>query len=220
VLVSGPAEERLLRETFGYTGYVAPVGPFVPVPDPSAEAGLAALVGAGDFVLAHGPIAARSNLIMLARAAMLADLPLVIAGPVVETGYAALLRELGDHRVTLLTTADPDALAALYRRARVFADIAWEDRGSARAAAAALGGASLLLANSHYAVELWRPGLWTADRASTATVVDGLRGAWSGAGGRAAAECAARAAAYADPVMALSGVAGAYAKAQSLRSEG
>lgn len=220
ILVSGAAEERLARESFGFAGWVAPVGPFVPVPDPAAEAGLGALVGDGDFVLAHGPIAARSNFIVLARAAMAADLPLVIAGPVVETGYAALLRELGDHRVVLLTTAGPDAVAALYRRARVFADIAWEDRGSARVAAAALGGAALLLAQTHYAVEAWRPGLWTADRAALGTVVEGLRGAWAGAGGAEAAACAARVAANADPVMTLAGVAGAYAKAQSLRPGG
>jgi hypothetical protein len=111
-------------------------------------------------------------------------------------------------------------VAALYRRARVFADIAWEDRGSARVAAAALGGAALLLAQTHYAVEAWRPGLWTADRAALGTVVEGLRGAWAGAGGAEAAACAARVAANADPVMTLAGVAGAYAKAQSLRPGG
>jgi len=218
VLVSGTAEERLVREGFGFGGSVVPVGPFLPVPDAAAETGLGALVGDADFILAHGPIAARSNFILLAQAAMRADLPLVIAGPVVETGYAALLRELGDHRIVLLTTAGPDAVATLYRRARVFADIAWEDRGPARAAAAALGGASLVLAQSHYAVEMWRPGLWTADRAALGTVVEALRGAWAGAGSPEAAACAARVAANADPVMSLAGVAGAYAKAQSLRS--
>jgi len=220
VIVSGAAEERLVRDRFGYRGYVAPVGPFLADDDAGSELGLGVLVGTGEFVLAHAPVAARSNFLMLARAAMEADLPLVIAGPVSEGGYAGLLRELGDHRVAVVTTAAPEALAALYRRARVFADIGWEDRGPARAAAAVLGGAGLLVAQGHAAAELWQPGLWTADRASIGSIVEGLRGAWACAAGKGTRECAARVAAYCDPVMALAGVAGAYAHAQSLRPGG
>lgn len=215
ILVSGAAEERFIREKFGFTGIVAPAGPcLVEASDP---VGLGGLVGSGEFILAHAPVGPRSNTLALARAAMEADLPLVIAGPILDHGYAGLLRELGDAHVTLLSNASPDAIAALYRRARVFADVGWEDRGMARVAAAALGGASLVLAQSHYAVELIRPGVWAADRASGRSLVQALHGAWAGAGTREVGECAARVAAHCDPIMTLSSVVTAYARAQSLR---
>ncbi len=215
LLVSGAAEERFIREKFGFTGIVAPAGPCLT--EGEAPAGLGALIGSGEFVLAHSPVAPRSNLLALARAAMEANVPLVIAGPIVDTSYAGLLRELCDARVTLLPTASAEAIAALYRRARVYADVGWEDRGMARVASAALAGASLVLAHSHYAVELIRPGVWAADRASGRSIVQALQGAWAGAGRSEAAACAARVAAYCDPIMALTSVVTAYARAQSLR---
>lgn len=215
LLVSGAAEERFIREKFGFKGIIAPAGPCLLEAD--APAGLGALVGSGEFVLAHAPVGPRSNLLALARAAMEADLPLVIAGPIVDHGYAGLLRELADARITMLSTASPEAIGTLYRRARVFADVGWEDRGMARIVAAALGGASLVLSQSHYAVELLRPGLWAADRLSGRSIAEALQGAWVGAGRSEAQACAGRAAAYGDPVMALSAVVTAYARAQSLR---
>lgn len=215
VLVSGADEERFVRERFAYAGAVAPVGPALFAP---AAASIGGLVGSSDFVLAHVPIAARANLLALARAAEEAGLPLVIAGPVAEAGYLALLREAAGIGVALVTTADEERIRTLYRRARVFADVGWEDRGPARAAAAAMSGAALVLAKSHYAARLWWPGLWTADRASIPSVASALRAAWDGAGAPDSLACAGRVAAYCDPVMTLTGVVAAYARAQTLRS--
>ena len=217
VLVSGPEEERFVRETGGYDGAVVPVGPAL---YPEASAAIGALVGSSDFALAHAPIAAAGNLFVLVRAAGEAGLPLVIAGPVADAGYLSLLREAAGPTVAFLTRATEEQIRTLYRRARVYADVAWEDRGPARAAAAVTSGAALVLAQSHYASRLWWPGLWSTDRASIPAVAASLREAWDAAGTPDTLACARRAAAYCDPVMGLAGVVGAYAHAQTLRAKG
>ncbi len=212
LVVSGQAEERFVRG-LGFDGYVAPVGPCLPEavgPEPIGH-----LVGPDDFVLVHAPVEARSNLLLLARAAMDADLPMVVLGPVVETEVLAMLREIADERIAVIPHASPGEIEALYRRARVFADVGWVDYGAARRARAALSGAALLLANGHYVAELWRPGLWTADRASGRASRDGLLAAWAGFDSAEVRACAARVAVYCDPVATLTGVVGAYARAQT-----
>lgn len=213
LVVSGPAEERFVRG-LGFDGYVAPVGPCLPEaiePEPIGH-----LTGPDDFVLVHAPIESRSNLLLLARAAMDADLPMLVLGAVVETEVLAMLREIADERIALIPEASPGEIEALYRRARVFADVGWVDYGAARRARSALSGAALLVANGHYVAELWRPGLWTADRASGSALRDGLLAAWSGFGSAEVRACAARVAVYCDPVATLTGVVGAYARAQTV----
>jgi glycosyltransferase involved in cell wall biosynthesis len=213
VVVSGGAEEAFVR-TLGFAGYAGPVGPCLPYgiePEP-----IGSIAGPDDFVLVHAPVAQHSNLHLLAAAAMEADLPLLIIGAVADTEYLAMLREVADERVALVPSVTPGQLEALYRRARVFADLSWMDVGGARRARAALAGAALLVAEGHYTTELWRPGLWTADRASRGAIREGLRAAWAGYGGAEARACAGRVASYCDPTLTLTGVVGAYARAQSL----
>jgi hypothetical protein len=213
VVVSGGAEEQFVR-SLGFEGYVGPVGPCLPqdvAPEP-----IAAIAGPDPFVLVHAPIAQHSNLLLLAAAAMEADLPLLIVGAVADTEYLAMLREVIDERVALVPSVTPGQLEALYRRARVFADLSWMDVGGARRARAALAGSSLLVANGHYTTEIWAPGLWTADRASRREIRDGLLGAWAGHGNPEARACAARVTSYCDPALTLTGVVAAYARAQSL----
>jgi len=213
LVVSGIAEERLAR-SLGYGGYVGPVGPAVDAFAPVAETGH--LTGDG-FIFAHAPVGMRSNHLTLARAAMAAGLPLVIAGPVIEADYLALLRERTDERVALIAAPTPGELAALYRRARVYADVAWVDPGSARSARAALCGASLVLGRSCPAVEQWGCA-WAADRVVMASVAVALTGAWAAFGSPEAAVTARRVASACEPAMVLSGVAAAYAHAGGLRS--
>jgi len=213
LLVSGAAEERLAR-TLGYAGYIGPVGPAVDAFAPAGETGH--LTGDG-FVFAHGPVGMRSNFLTLGQAAMAAGLPLVIAGPVSEADYLALLRERTDERVALISDPTPHELAGLYRRARVYADVGWVDPGSARAARAALCGASLVLSRTNAAVEQWDCA-WGVDRVVLGSVAVGLTGAWAAFGSSETALTARRVAAACEPAMVLSGVAAAYAHAGSLRS--
>ena len=148
---------------------------------------------------------------------MAAGLPLVIAGPVAEADYLALMRERIDERIVLLSNATPGELASLYRRARVYADVAWVDPGSARAARAALCGASLVLSRPYPAVEQWGCA-WAADRVVLASVVAALTGAWEAFGSPETALTARKVAAACEPAMVLSGVAAAYAHAGASRS--
>lgn len=213
VLTCGPAEERFLRERFAYGGYVAPVAPFVNVSAKPART--EALAGTGSFVLGHAPIHARGNQLLLARAAMAAKLPLVLLGPVADVEAYMLLRQIADEHVVLIPSASPEEIEALYRRARVFADVSWAQYGLHRIARAALSGAALVVSNRRYAAELWRPGLWLADPASVEAMTSALGDAW-----QAAAEargpvddCARRVAAACDPTAALVGTVTAYAAA-------
>ncbi len=217
VIVSGPEEERFIAERFGYRGLLLSAGPVMDTP---VEAPIGSLVGASDFILTHAPIGAKSNLLALVRAAHEADLPLVIAGPVAEAGYLSLLREAAGTRVSILTTATDAQIRALYRRARVFVEVGWEDRGPARAALAAMSGAALVLNRTDAAARSLAPGLWATDRCSIPDIASAMTAAWAGVGSPEALACSRRAAAYCDPVMSLSAVVGAYAHAQSLRATG
>lgn len=213
VLVSGAEEEGRVR-AFGYTGAVINGGTCL-LPIDGADAGLP--VRTGDFVFAHAPIEARSNLLLLVRAAVSARVPLVIAGPVVEPDYAIALREQADERVVLLSEPAPSALEALYRAARVYADVSWIPFGVRRSMLAAACGAALVVAKDAYVTGLLESdGLWQADPASPASIAPALGDAWMHAREHPAAVEAAsrRAAALGDAKNALVACVRAYAAAQ------
>ncbi|MBV8245130.1 MAG: hypothetical protein JOZ38_04340 [Candidatus Eremiobacteraeota bacterium] len=221
VFVSGPAEERLIRETFGRTGSIRIVPPYVNTTVPTAPA--TALVGDGDFVFVHAPIRPRCNQLMIARAAMRVDLPVVFAGRIEDEDYAERIREFSDERVRMLVDPSDGEVAALYRCARVYADCAWIPFGLQRVARAALSGCALVLGSHNYAVELWGPvGIWAVDPASEASIAVGLGDAWAAAKEQPvkisqAQEAVGR---QCDPLSSVAMTVSGYADAQALARAG
>lgn len=216
VIVSGAEEEQQVR-SFGYTGHIVTSGPCL-IARESTEREQA--VFGGDFVLAHGPIEPRGNLLFLVRAAAAARIPLVIAGPVVEPEYALALREQAGERVVFLAEPSAPALDALYRRARVYADLSWIPYGVHRAIRAAASGCALLLSKDHLACALLGDGLWPVDPADAASATLALGDAWKMARARpeAVESAARRAAVLGDARAALVACASAYAAAQQART--
>lgn len=212
LLVSGPAEEAFVREQFGYGGPSAPVAAYLntDVPASCTET----LVGDGDFVLVHAPIEARANQLLLVRAAISAGLPVVLAGPVSDVDHYMLLREIAGERVIFVPAASDAELEALYRRARVFADVSWAQTSLHRLAKAALARAALVVSSQRYAGALWRPGVFEVDPADVASIRQGLIAAWNGSGSNEVHECARRVAAACDPAMSFVATVSAYGLAQ------
>lgn len=211
LLVSGAAEETFVRGQFGYSGPCAPVAPYL---NTDVSAAPASLAGDGDFVLVHAPIEARANQLLLVRAAISARLPVVLAGPVVDVDHYMLLREISDERVTFVPSASAPEIEALYRRARVFADVSWAQTSLHRLAKAALCRSALVVSTQRYAGALWRPGLWEADPADIRSIRAGLLAAWDGFGTEEVHDCSRRVAAACDPAMAFVATVSAYGRAQ------
>lgn len=171
----------------------------------------------GDFILAHAPIEARSNLLLLVRAAISARLPLVVAGPVTEPEYAIAVREQAGDSVVFLGEPDDAAREALYLSATVFADVAWIRFGTHRLLRAASCGAALVASQE----ALMRPllgsdAVWEADPASQGSIALALRDAWIHAREQRGLVTASarRAGALGDPRAALVATVQAYASAQ------
>ena len=211
VIVSSAAEGRFLAERFEWGGTPVTAAPCVST-DREVEP-IAGLVGTEDFILAHAPIERRCNQLLLARAAAAAGLPLVIVGPVSEKDYYTFLQEHVDERTIVLTDLSEECVAALYRRARVFANVSWMSFGLSRTVRAALCGCALVLPAQGFAAEQWRPGLWEVDPASVDGIARGLEDAWLRAADAGVAEAASRIAAACDPVLALVSTVAAYARA-------
>lgn len=209
-IVRDAREERFLREAFGgaRTFAVAPV-----MLSPHEEPRWPVVAGDGEFVFAHAPLDRRANLLALVRAAMDAKLPLVVAGHAVDVGNLGALRYMADERICTITTAEPAEIEALYRRARVFADVGWYSFGPARQVRAAVSGCALVLARGAYASPLLAPGLWTADPGDERSIAIALGDAWLNAGEPVVDACAARAAAWAEPDRAFNAIVAAYAAA-------
>lgn len=204
-------EERYVREAFGYAGPLLPAPPFNPL---GVTPEWPIVAGDHDFVFCHAPIDRRSNLLALVRAANAANAPLVIAGPVVDVAYLGSLRYMAREHVCVMTGATPPQIEALYRAARVYADVSWQSMGPARHVRAALAGCALVLARNAYAAPLLSPGLWTADPADENAIAIALGDAWLNAGEAAVAACARRALDWAHPEKALAAVVAAYSRAQ------
>ncbi|MBV9270862.1 MAG: hypothetical protein JO165_07205, partial [Candidatus Eremiobacteraeota bacterium] len=180
LLVSGPAEETFVRSR-GYVGAMHVAPPIAK--DPVAPASIERIISNGDFVFAHAPIAARANPFLLLRAARQARLPLVLAGPVIDADVYMLLRESADETIIFALDPTPAELAALYRSARVFADVGWTSQGGHRLAHAALSGAGLVCSSTHYHGRLWSPAVCLADPASVDSIAQALQQAWAAASG-------------------------------------
>lgn len=216
VLVSGAEEERQLR-AFGFTGTIQTSGPCLLADRGEDEPP----VRGGDFVLVHAPLEARSNLLLVVRAAVKARVPLVIAGPLVDPEYVLTLREQADEQVTILSEPTASAAERLYRSARVYADLSWVPYGIHRAFRAAACGAALVVSKDSYAVSLLDgEALWQADPADEAALSIALGDAWK----RAHERCAAierngrRAAELGDAREALVACVRAYSAAQLPRA--
>jgi hypothetical protein len=178
-IACGEDEERRLRGEFGFTGLTRIV-PAVLGDEIEASTSIGELVGAEDFALLHAPIDPRCNQYHMARACAVLGYPLVLVGPVGNVEYyGEVLAALGHGGVLLppatLCAAD---LAALYRRARVFADLSWSGNGLHRFARAAASGTALVGSSSGYARTIW-PGLvQIVDPGSLDSISVGLRAAW------------------------------------------
>ena len=146
VFAADEQEAAALRTRTGRTGAVAIVAPLTGAVEAAAGALLGALTGPDPFVLAHAPIDPRHNQLVLARAAAMAGLPLVCAGPVGDAAYLERVREFGGPLLCILPEPDPAMAAALRAGAAVVADVAWIGDGASRSAAAVLAGARLVLA--------------------------------------------------------------------------
>ena len=215
VIVSGDQERTLLAERFGRRKNVVAVAPYLNTSTPASP--IEAVAGYDDFVLVHAPLEPRSNQLIVARAAQRAGLPLVLAGPVADADYLERVREFSGPRVILIPDPRADELAALYRRARIFADVSWIGVGLWRLAQAAACGCALVVSRHSYAPALWGQGLWVADPASEASVAVALGDAWAHVGESPAAvlDTADRIVAASDPAVALAGTLAAYLQAPS-----
>jgi len=126
-------------------------GAIVVVPPLAAAAALQPvghLAGADRFVLLHAPIAPPGNALLVARCAALAELPLVVTGPVIDASYLERIREFGGPGLVVLAGEPAPGIAAGLRAAAgVLVDAGWVGDGGSRLAAAALAGTRLALAS-------------------------------------------------------------------------
>ncbi len=214
VITAGTDEAQLVRSC-GFNGPVLHAPAYLE--RSAAPACIERLVGTSDFVLAHAPVEPRANQFLLVRAAAQAGLPLVIAGPVRDERYRRHLAAFADERTLFVPEPDPAVRAALYRSARVFADVGYVRFGLRRIAEAIASGCAAAI-SSGYACQ-WGAGTWQADPRDTASIAIALGDAWMAAGERprALAECARRVLASCDPRAALATTVRAYAAASQAR---
>lgn len=152
VYAAGPAEEEALRAYAPGANVLKLAPPIAPVlTEPRS---IDALVGSEPYVLLHAPIESTQNQLQAVRAAQLADLTLVIAGPVADADYAAVVRSFAGDRTLLVGDPDAALLEGLYRGAEVFLDAAWVGLGPARAAIAFSRGAALAISSRSHPADL------------------------------------------------------------------
>ncbi|HLX25676.1 MAG TPA: hypothetical protein VKR05_01680 [Candidatus Cybelea sp.] len=183
IVAGAQDEEARIREEFSYGGAIR----FAPAVladeiEPSDEIG--SLAGLEEFVLVHGPLDARSNQYLVARACASLGYPLVLAGSVVNTEYYGdVLAALGTSGIWIPSDElSPREIAALYRRARVYVDASWTSAGLYRLVRAGAAGAALVAPASGSARMLW-PGIaQIVDPASPTGIAEGIATAWKRAG--------------------------------------
>ncbi len=210
VIACNGVQEALLR-SWGFAGPVFYAPAYLQASAPPAS--IERIAGTADFVFAHAPIEPCANHLLLLRAAEQAELTLVIAGPVRDADYHRALLRFAGERVILIPEPEPAVRAALYRSARVFADVAWTRPGMRRIVEAAAGGCALVLAAGLGAE--WSPGLWEAQPADVSSIAAALQDAWMHAGDRPEVidDCRQRAMRSCEPRAALVATAQAYAAA-------
>ena len=176
VYVTGPGELAAVRQ-LGIEGEALTVLP--PVPHSGAAAAIDAIVGSEPYALLHAPIESTQNQLQAVRAARIADLPLVLAGPVADPDYASLVRAFANERTVIVGEPDAATLEGLYRGAHVFLDASWVGCGLARAAKAVSRGAALAISarlpGSDLGLEAFTSDV---DPARPETIARGLADAW------------------------------------------
>lgn len=145
VFAATEEEADAIRRRTGRRGAIAVVQPLVAT---TTAAPVGALTGADRFTLLHAPIGPVSNALLVARCAARAGIPLVVAGPVHDASYLALVREFGGAGLVVLAGEPAPGIAAGLRAAAgVMIDASWVGDGGSRLAAAALAGTRLALAD-------------------------------------------------------------------------
>jgi hypothetical protein len=151
-IVSSATEEGHLRNC-GFAGEAVRYAPSrnrAPAPE-----SIAAMIGFDPFVFVHAPVEWRANLALVARAAAARRVRLVVAGPAVDVTALRVLQHAAADLVVYLPAPTEAELEALYRTARVYADVSWEARGCARGARAAACGGKLRVCCSWGAAARW-----------------------------------------------------------------
>ncbi|MBV8432861.1 MAG: hypothetical protein JO029_01120 [Candidatus Eremiobacteraeota bacterium] len=178
LIAAGGDEETRLRE-LGFGGPIRTV-PGVLADELDAEPSIGSIVGLEDFVLVHAPLEARCNQYHIVRSCAKFGYPVVLLGSVLDTEYYGEVVAAMDAGGLWLPTAEVTAaeVAALYRRARVFADASWTSAGLYRMLRAATAGAAIVAPSSGSARSVW-PGLaQIVDPASPASIEQGIKAAW------------------------------------------
>jgi hypothetical protein len=175
VFVASPGEERLVRERFGYPGRVETIAPLVPADTPSPTTHL---TGDEPFALLLAPLEPRCNALAALRAAEAAGIPLVVAGPVADAAYCALLHEYAGSRSAIVEEPKSGEEAGLLARARLYLDCSWIPRSLSRLTRVALRGAALVAGRSGWAPELFGSAVHAADSASVPAIAEALSAAW------------------------------------------
>lgn len=139
VIAESAMESTLLR-TFGYSGDIRVVAPFLHNANPDDL--VRAPVEFQKFALLHAPVEPRNNQLLLVRAAREANMPLVLAGDVRDMAYAARVREMSDSSVVILGATAPQT-DWLYANADIVVDAAWYAYGTQRLLRGALSGARM-----------------------------------------------------------------------------
>jgi len=207
LLTSGAEEEAWARSEFGYSGRAAHVTAYVNVGEEAAR--IDESVGTQPFALCHTPIHPLANLQAVARASRRSEIPLVLAGPVADPLYFGLLREELGANVILFPRPSAGELAALYRSARVFVDVAWTQPSLQRIARAAACGCAVVTTNRSYAPALM-DGVLSCDGADAGAIEARIREAWHAAPGVSQASLTRAL----DPALTFGATIRAYALAQ------
>lgn len=176
-LVCGAAEEGALREREAFTGeavHYTPAGA-----NSAVEADdITTLTGTKDFAFAHAPIDWRTNAPLLARIAAARGIPLVLAGPVVDVACLRYALAAAPEFVIHVPNPTEGELEALYRAARLYADVSWSPKGLSRLVRAARSGCRLLLSKGSFAPDLW-PSAPAADPGSLQAIDAAFAQAWN-----------------------------------------
>jgi hypothetical protein len=177
VFVGGPSEMDAIR-AFCKDAAIVTVPPPV-TPDVRGARGTGALVGSEPYALMHAPLESTQNQVQAVRAAQIADVNLVIAGPVADADYAALVRAFAGDRALIVGDPDEATMEGLYRGAEVFLDAAWVGCGLARAATALSRGAALAISNRLHAKDLdLADFLCEVDPGDVESIARGLGDVW------------------------------------------
>jgi len=145
VFAATDEEADAIRRRTGRRGAIVVVPPLAST---AAFQPVGRLAGADRFILLHAPIGPAGNALLVARCAALAELPLVVTGPVIDASYLERVREFGGPGLVVIAGEPAPGIAAGLRAAAgVLVDAGWVGDGGSRLAAAALAGTRLALAD-------------------------------------------------------------------------